>query len=142
VAAMERCFNGGLGEAFAHTEGLTRIVRYETAIDRTFKSSLHELKALQNARFELGSFAPSEVVSLEPPPAAEAEPTPAPAAEPPQPAAQTAISAKLASLRQPQPAAVQAPEIPAAVPETLAPGHREHPKSAGKESGDPVQQAA
>ncbi|MBI3281076.1 MAG: hypothetical protein HYZ57_14675, partial [Acidobacteria bacterium] len=85
VAAMERCFNGGLGEAFAHTEGLTRIVRYETAIDRTFKSSLHELKALQEARFELGSFAPSDVVSIEPPaPGPEPAPAPGPGTVPPE----------------------------------------------------------
>ncbi|MBI1895605.1 MAG: hypothetical protein HYS04_03570, partial [Acidobacteria bacterium] len=141
VAAMERCFNGGLGEAFAHTEGLTRIVRYETAIDRCFKSSLHELQALQETRFELGSFAPSEVVSIEPP-AAEAEPTPAPAAKPPQPAQQTAASAKLASLRQPQPAAVQAPEIPAAVQGTLDCDRRQPGNEARPEPEAEAQRAA
>ncbi|MBI1897758.1 MAG: hypothetical protein HYS04_14710, partial [Acidobacteria bacterium] len=129
VAAMERCFNGGLGEAFAHTEGPTRIVRYETALDRTFKSSLHELKALQEARFELGSFAPSEVVSLEPPPAAAAERTVAPAAEAPQPIEQTAASGKLASLRHHQPEAVQAQVIVAAVRETVPRDRRERPET-------------
>ncbi|MBI3280515.1 MAG: hypothetical protein HYZ57_11805, partial [Acidobacteria bacterium] len=121
----------GFGEAFLRTGAFTGLVRYETAIDRSFKSSLHELKALQEARCELGSNAPSEVVSIEPP-----------AAEPPQPAEQTTTSGELASLRQPPNAAAQALEMIAAVRKTLARDRRERPESDGKESRDPVQQAA
>ncbi|MBI1897912.1 MAG: hypothetical protein HYS04_15485 [Acidobacteria bacterium] len=132
----------GFGEAFLRTGAFTGLVRYETAIDRSFKSSLHELKALQQDRFELGSFAPSEVVSMEPPPAAEAEPTPAPAAEPPQPAEQTATSEKLASLRQHEPQAVQAPEIVAAVLETIPRGRPEIGRSTRADRQPAAQQAA
>ncbi|MBI1897522.1 MAG: hypothetical protein HYS04_13505, partial [Acidobacteria bacterium] len=123
----------------------TRIVRYETALDRCFKSSLHELQALQEARFELGSFAPSEVVSLEPPPAAEAESIPPPAAERPQPAEQTAASAKLASLRQPSPVAAKTSEIMPAVQENVARSRPDYPeiaKNTGTESEAAARPAA